>query len=250
MSMRALLSGYINLVERIRDWGNFEARIQSLLRQVQRRPCVPFRFEPAKIFLLLLMLAKMKGEARRAALRVLMLTLRRAPFMVERVMAMVAYQYQEALRVPHLKRFIAGQLRALDAGLMTFEREQRAFDVPDGFKKFYPVLFPQLYERVREGLNDKSRAEDALVEVIYDFLARWGPSFKEFEEHHRIFLNELCDRTVASENSAARSSGSKRAEIFGEEKVSRSQADHRLKRLADDVLRCVEQDLRSLGAQI
>jgi len=112
------------------------------------------------------------------------------------------------------------------------------------------VLFPQLYERIHQGLNDKSRAEDALVEVTYDFLARWGPSFKEFEEHHRIFLNELCDRTVASENSVARAGGSRRAEIFSEEKLSRNQADHRLKRLADDVLRCVEQDLRSLGAQI
>lgn len=250
MSMRELLSGYIDLVERIRDWRNFEARIQALLSQVRRRPRVPFRFEPAKLLLLLMMLAKMNGEARMSALRVLLLTLRRAPFMVERVMAMVAYQYQEALRVPHLKRFISGQIRELDAGLMTFEREQRAFDVPDGFKKFYPVLFPQLYERVHKGLNDKSRAEDALVEVTYDFLARWGPSFKEFEEHHRTFLNELCDRTVAAENSVARSGGSKRAEILGEEKVSRNQADHRLKRLADDVLRCVEQDLRSLGAQI
>ncbi|HEX8772900.1 MAG TPA: radical SAM protein [Pyrinomonadaceae bacterium] len=250
MSMRELLSGYIDLVERIRDWRNFEARIQSLLSQVRRRPRVPFRFEPSKLLLLMLMLARMKSEARVSALRVLLLTLRRAPFMVERVMAMVAYQYQEALRVPHLKRFISGQLGQLDAG-QTFEREQRAFDVPDGFRRFYPVIFPQLYERIHEGLDDKSRAEDALVEVTYDFLARWGPSFREFEEHHRTYLNELCDRTVASENSMRREGGGgRRAATDGEEKVSQSQIDRRLKRLADDVLRCVEQDLRSLGAQI
>lgn len=248
MSMKELLSGYIDLVERIRDWRNFEARIQSLLEQVHRRPRVPFHLEPSKLLLLFVMLAKMNGEARWSALRVLLLTLRRAPFMVERVMAAVAYQYQEALRVPHLKRFVEGQITELDAGRMTFEREQVVFAVPDGFKKFYPQLFPELFARVHRGLNDKSRAEDALVEVTYDFLARWGPSFKEFEEHHRTFLHELCDRTVASENSVAR--GGRRAENFVEEKESRNQADHRLKRLADDVLRCVEQDLRSLGAQI
>ncbi|HEY6189248.1 MAG TPA: radical SAM protein [Pyrinomonadaceae bacterium] len=252
MSMRELLAGYIELVERIRDWRNFETRTRTLLSQVKRRPCVPFPAGPGKLLLLFVMLAKMKGEARRTALRLLLHTLRRAPFMVERVMAAVAYQYQEAQRVPHLKRFIAEQLRRLDAGLMSFEREQKVFAVPEGFKKFYPVLFPELHARMLHGLKDKSRAEDALVEVTYDFLARWGPSFKEFEEHHRAFLFELCDRTIASENSSARSGGSSRAEIPASEQVSleRGRADHRLKRLADDVLRCVEQDLRSLGAQI
>jgi hypothetical protein len=250
MSMRELLSGYINLVERVRDWKNFEARIQSLLAQVRRRPRVRFPLEPGRLLLLIIMLAKMNGEARRTALRLLVHTLRRAPFMVERVMAAVAYQYQEALRVPHLKRFITAQLRELDAGEMRFEREQKAFGVPDGFRKFYPVLFPELYARVLDGLKDKSRAEDAVVEVTYDFLARWGPSFHQFEEHHRAFLYELCDRTIASENSAVRSGSSKGPEISGEEHTGPGQSDHRLKRLADDVLRCVEQDLRSLGAQI
>jgi radical SAM superfamily enzyme YgiQ (UPF0313 family) len=250
MSMRELLAGYIDLVERIRDWRNFETRTRSLLSQVKRRPRVPFPAEPGKLLLLFVMLAKMDGEARRTALRLLLHTLRRAPFMVERVMASVAYQYQEALRVPHLKRFIAEQLRQLDAGLMSFEREHKVFAVPDGFKKFYPVLFPELHARILQGLRDKSRAEDALVEVTYDFLARWGPSFKEFEEHHRTFLFELCDRTIAAENSSARSGVSERAEILAGEQVSRERAERRLKRLADDVLRCVEQDLRSLGAQI
>jgi hypothetical protein len=251
MSMRELLSGYITLVERIRDWRNFEARIQSLLAQVRRRPSVRFPLEPGKLLLLVIMLVKMNSEARGTALRLLVHTLRRAPFMVERVMAAVAYQYQEALRVPHLKRFITAQIEALDAGVMSFEREHLVFAVPDGFKKFYPVLFPELHARMLRGLNDKSRAEDALVEVTYDFLARWGPSFSRFEEHHRTFLYELCDRTIASENDATHTGGSKRTEIFLKEQLGPvGHSDHRLKRLADDVLRCVEQDLRGLGAQI
>jgi radical SAM superfamily enzyme YgiQ (UPF0313 family) len=252
MELAELLAGYINLVERIRDWKNFEGRVRSLLSQVRRKPEVRFRVGPAQLLLLFVMLAKMKREARRTALRLLLLTLRRAPFMAERVMAAVAYQYQEAQRVPHLKRFIAGQLRQLEAGEMRLEREEKVFAVPEGFRKLYPVLFPDLYARVRQGLNDKSRAEDALVEVTYDFLTRWGPSFRQFEEHHRTFLYELCDRTVASENSAPRPGGQRRPEVPGDEPAGRAAGNPnaRLKRLADDVLRCVEQDLRSLGARI
>jgi radical SAM superfamily enzyme YgiQ (UPF0313 family) len=252
MSMAELLKGYINLVERIRDWANFEKRIQSLLSQVQRRPRVGFRFEFGKLLLLIVMLAKMKSDARRSSLRLLLYTLRRAPFMVERVMAVVAYQYQEALRVPHLKRFIADEIKQLEEGVMSFARERKVFVVPDGFRKSYPLLFPELYARVHTGLNDKSRAEDALVEVTYDFLTRWGQSFSRFEEHHKTFLQELCDRTIASENSLPHTSGS-RAEIPRDVELLAQGAghqEHRLKRLADDVLRCVEQDLRSLSARI
>jgi hypothetical protein len=182
----------------------------------------------------------------------LLFTLRRAPFMAERVMAAVAYQYQEAQRVPHLRRFIAGQIRQLEAGEMRLEREQKVFAVPDGFRKFYLALFPDLYAHVRQGLKDKSRAEGALVEVTYDFLTRWGASFRQFEEHHRTFLYELCDRTVASENNATHAGNQRQPEILRDELAGHgsSNANARLKRLADDVLRCVEQDLRSLGARV
>lgn len=252
MGLVELLAGYINLVERLRDWGNFEKRIRSLLSQVRRRPRVRFRMGPTQLLLLFVMLTKMEREARRTALRLLLFTLRRAPFMAERVMAAVAYQYQEAQRVPHLRRFIAGRIRQLEAGEMRLEREQQVFAVPDGFRKVYPVLFPDLYARVRQGLKDKSRAEGALVEVTYDFLTRWGASFRQFEGHHRTFLYELCDRTVASENNAARAGNQRQPEILHDELAGRgsSNANARLKRLADDVLRCVEQDLRSLGARI
>ncbi|HYI09572.1 MAG TPA: radical SAM protein [Thermoanaerobaculia bacterium] len=244
MSLVELLSGYISLVERARDWSHFERRIHTLLSQFRRRPDVPLRFELRKLLLLLVMLLQMNSAGRRTALRLLLYTLRRAPFMLERVMGAVAYQYQEALRVPHLQRSIAEQIRQLETGGMSLQREQKKFDVPEGFRRFYPVIFPELYARVREGLDDQSRAEVALVEVTYDFLARWGSSFREFEEHHRTFLHELCDRTIAVENGGPP----------GRRQTSRQDAgappsdEVRIKRLADDVLRCVEQDLRMLGA--
>ena len=263
MSMVALLEGYIGLVTRLRDWKNFEQRVQVLLAQVERPLHNGFRIELSKLVLLVIMLAKMDRDGRRTALRLLLYTLRHCRFMAERVMAAVAYQYQEVLRVPHLKGFIAEQVRQLKAGEMNLEPEQQVFTVPDDFRKSYPSLFPELYARVHGGLNDKARAEDALVEVTYDFLTRWGPSFRQFEDHHRTFLYELCDRTVASENSngltvgTALSGTSIEASLRGRpssREQGRPQRDAptnqnvRLRRLADDVLRCVEQDLRSIGS--
>ena len=238
MTMVALLEGYIGLVTRLRDWKNFEQRVHNLLSEVDRPPQGGFRIELNKLVLLVIMLAKMDRDGRRTALRLILYTLRRAPFMAERVMASVAYQYQEALRVPHLKLFIAEQIRQLKAGEMSLEPEQQVFTVPDDFRKSYPALFPELYVRVQGGLKDKARAEDALVEVTYDFLTRWGPSFRQFEDHHRTFLYELCDRTVASENSREPSVGA----------APTTHTKAHLRRLADDVLRCVEQDLRSIGS--
>ena len=251
MSMVELLAGYIALVERIRDWQNFERRVRTLLAQVRRRPRVRPGVRSAQLLVLVVMLTKMNRQGRRTALRLLLYTLRRAPFMVERVMAAVAYQYQEALRVPHLKRLIAEQIRRLETGELSLRRERQVFAVPDGFRQFYPALFPDLYARVHQGLRDKSRVEGALVEVTYDFLARWGPSFRLFEEHHRTFLYELCDRTVAAENGALRAGDDRRPAGARQEQTGQGSGrpDVRLRRLAADVLRCVEQDLRSLGAQ-
>jgi len=250
MSMSQLLAGYISLVERLRDWKNFERRVRTLLSQVKRPPNLPFRVELNKLALLVVMLIEMDAEARRTALRLLPYTLRRFPFMVERVMAAVAYQYQEAQRVPHLKRFISNQIRQLESGEMSLEPDGKVFAVPDGFKKLYPAVFPDLYARVHEGLKDKWRTENALVEVTFDFLTRWGPSFRKFEEQHRTFLYELCDRTIASENSMFYTADGGRFKIFGMDQArpEPNYTDVHLRRLADDVLRCVEQDLRSLGS--
>jgi hypothetical protein len=93
---------------------------------------------------------------------------------------------------------------------------------------------------VYQGLIDKSRTHDALVEVIYDFLTRWGLTFEQFEEHHRAFLFELCDRTIAQENSNLQPE-----EHMAAGDVAIPDSDYRRSRLPDEILRTVEQELRS-----
>jgi hypothetical protein len=85
--------------------------------------------------------------------------------------------------------------------------------------------------------------------VIYDFLTRWGLTFEQFEEHHRLFLFEICDRTIAKENGELPAGASAPAElrVLPDRRVGLSEGQTLvwLRRLADEVLRLVEQDLRS-----
>jgi hypothetical protein len=85
--------------------------------------------------------------------------------------------------------------------------------------------------------------------VIYDFLTRWGLTFEQFEEHHRAFLFEICDRTIAKENGelAAGADAGQELRVLPDRRagLSDGQASIWLRRLSDEVLRLVEQDLRA-----
>ncbi len=251
MTMAELLSGYLDLLERLRDWGNFEFRVKRFLSQVRYRPEAKGHLNWKELVVFGRLFGEMDRAAQRSTLRLLYYALKKSPFMTKRVMGAVAHQYQEAQRVPKLKKKLGEQIRRLTSGELQFEREKTVFFVPDGFKKPYEALFPELYECVYRGLTDKSRTQNALVEVTYDFLTRWGLSFHRFEEHHRTFFFEICDRTIASENSGSWDEvdghGGARERDDDRAAPGARRSSRWLKRLADDVLRCVEQDLRTFA---
>jgi radical SAM superfamily enzyme YgiQ (UPF0313 family) len=250
LSRQELMSGYLRLLERVREWRNFEARVKGFISLIQRQPKVkparvPWRL---KLGALKFALFGMNKEARRSAIRLLIYTRRRAPFMMGRVMGMIGRQFIEAAELPFLRESIETQLRLENDGQFQLELEPTVFFVPEAFKKPYREIFPVLYARVSEALIDQSRLQNALVEVLYDFVTRWGSTFEHFEEHHRVFLFELCDRTVAKENNNI-SAG--QAEEGGLDGVGVGMAAGGstptavwLRRLGDEVLRTVEQDLR------
>ena len=244
MTRLELLSGYRNLLQRVRDWRNFEARVKTMVSQVRRRPTHRRKVSGRLLVMAAKAFFSMDRQARRTALRLFLYTRRRAPHMVPTVMRLFGAQYLSARRLPVWLETIDKQIRLETEG-RELRREQTVFFVPDGFKKPFRTSFPELYERVSRGLIDRSRLNDALVEVAYDFLTRWGPSFQEFGDHHRAFLHELCDRTVAKENAEAPARGGQ-APAPRELTVRGERGDElRLKRLADEVLRLVEQDLRN-----
>lgn len=249
MTLVELLSGYLRLVERVRDWRNFEARAQVMISHVRRRPGIAARSSLKEILLFPRLLLRMNPEGRWTTLRLLVYALKRAPFMLESVMGTVAFQYLEAQRVSSLKESVGEKIRLLTESGMKLEPERTNFLIPGEFRKSYTAIFPELYRRIYRGLADKSQAQNAIVQVICDFLTRWGPTFEQFELHHRLFLEELCDRTIAAENhkscSSINSHGNAVRMPTENGELDQQHALH-LPHLADDVLRCVEQDLRML----
>jgi hypothetical protein len=251
MTRSELMTGYLSLVERLRDWRNFEARVMGMISLIQRQPQVKPRSASweQSMGVFKFVLEGMEPEARQCAIRLLRYTRQRAPFMMAKVIGLLARQYLEAAEVPSLRELIETQIRLESTEEIRLLREPTVFFVPEAFKKPYRDIFPQLHERVRQGLIDKARTQDSLVEVIYDFLTRWGLTFEQFEEHHRLFLFEICDRTIAKENGELPAGASAPAElrVLPDRRVGLSEGQTLvwLRRLADEVLRLVEQDLRS-----
>jgi hypothetical protein len=162
--------------------------------------------------------------------------------LIPRVVKMIIQNHLWHSHLPFMQRAIAEQIQLEAVRTQWLRPMQPVFFVPDTFKKPYKAVFPELYARVYRGLTDKSRAHDTLVEVVYDFLTRWGSTFEQFEDHHRAFLEEICDRSVAKEN------GSGPAPLALVEQSGADAAtelpDIRGNRLADEVLSSVEQELR------
>jgi hypothetical protein len=225
--------------------------MMGMLSLIQRQPQVKPRTASweQSMGVFKFVLEGMDPQARQCAIRLLRYTRQRAPFMMAKVVGLLARQYLEAAEVPSLRELINTQIRLESTGQIELHREPTVFFVPEAFKKPYRDLFPELHERVQQGLIDKSRTQDALVEVVYDFLTRWGLTFEQFEEHHRVFFFEICDRTIAKENAELAAEADARPELRALPDpavgLSAGQTLVRLRRLADEVLRLVEQDLRS-----
>jgi hypothetical protein len=222
----------------------------GMLSLIQRQPQVKPRTASweQSMGVFKFILEGMEPHVRQCAIRLLRYTRQQAPFMLAKVVGLLARQYVEAAEVPSLRELIDSQIHLESTEETRLHREPTVFFVPEAFKKPYRDLFPELHERVHQGLIDKSRTQDALVEVVYDFLTRWGLTFEQFEEHHRAFLFEICDRTIAKENGELESGADARPElrVLPDRRtgLSEGQALVWLRRLADEVLRLVEQDLR------
>jgi len=249
MTRTELLSGLRGLIEQVRDWRNFEARVKGMISRVTRRPRVKQRFGRVgwrqKLGILKFLLLSAPKNARTVSWRLLLFTGRRAPFMIPRVVKMIIQNHLWEAHLPFMRQAVAEQIRLDATPELQLRPVRPAFFVPEAFKKPYKAVFPELYGRVYQGLADQGRTHDTLVEVVYDFLTRWGPTFQQFEEHHRVFFHEICDRSVAKGNGNLQGmvppvSVAQVDAIDAREDLP----DIRQNRLADEVLSSVEQELR------
>lgn len=148
-------------------------------------------------------------------------------------------QYGERLQLQPLLEAIHQQIEAETTGAFKPKIAQGDILVPESFKRSYKKIFPDLYKKVYTDLKDKTHANEALIEIFTDFIIRWGKTFEKFSDYYRNYLFEIADRTITKQNSMV----SDKAVFL---KQSEEIPDTLKNRLADEILKAVEQELRGV----
>lgn len=239
MTRAELLSGYLNLIEKVYDWENFAVRIKGFVSNVKRRPNVPKRKRQWKrLFQFVYFLfSYLDRKTRGVILDIIRHTRQQAPFMMPKVVGRIMRHYGYAAR-HQFREAIQSQMNQEESGEFKLEIQQGGPLVLESFKEPYQRIFPEIYEEVYQGVVDKTRTEEALIEVFVDFITRWGETMDSFSDQHKVFLHELVDRTIARENGTVGTQPP--IPIEADEAVP----DVKKTGLAEEILKAVEQELR------
>ena len=241
MTRVELWAGYRSLIERLYDWSNFAARVKGMVSGIKRQPRVPEKRRGTwrdVVAFAGFVLSSSDKKALHATFSTLWHTLRHAPFMLHRVGTIIAMYYREVDRVlVPLCEAIQRQIELETSDDFRLEMVQDCIVFPEPFIKFYKEIFPEIQQRVYQGLTDKAGTNDVLIAVFTEFVAQEGRSFEQLEERHKIFLYDLSDRTVARENSECYGPA---VPLQGDEEPYLEGTD-----LAEGILQCVEQELRT-----
>jgi hypothetical protein len=239
MSRKELMEGFCHLQRRIRDWSHFEARVKGMIDCIQRQPNVPNkprdgaapRLSPQAMRSFM---ASLEPDARRAIINIIGYVRLHAPFMMDKVMGLVIPQYGMANELPRLIEAVEKEIELEESGKVKLEIYQDDILIPESFQKPYKAIFPEIHQYVRDCLIDKKRTDDVLIEIFADFITRWGSSFTSMEEHYIHYLYEIADRAITKENKEAKS-----AILYEHD----SEPDIRASKLADEILKAVQQEL-------
>ena len=247
MTRAELYSGYLNLLERVRDWDDFAERVKGFISGIKRRPSIPQRqIDPNNRHIILNFFRSIPDvKTRRSIFSILAHTRDHAPFMFRSVMGMIIQQFNEIAVLESLREAITNRIELEKlVDIESFIDRDRVL-VPESFGEPYKKIFPEIHKRVYLGLNDKTRTDEALVEIFTDFLIRWGDTFEHFSDYHENYLYEIADRTITKENSAYINKPDFEPQARTPAKA-REIPDIKKNRLADEVLKAVEQELASI----
>jgi radical SAM superfamily enzyme YgiQ (UPF0313 family) len=261
MTLEELLQGYRDLLIRVHSWPAFEERLRGLIGHMERHPPLMPRFKALTLRRLgrFLLRTLVNREARRDFWR--QLSDRESEGVKRRLLQLVA---GKSPREQYLRSFIEDAIsaewalinyelpkmfRSIDEDIQQLSRglpplDGTVFSVPDSFRQPYAALFPAVHAHMERNLVDKSQTEVALVEVFCDFLTRWGPTFEKLEDYHQVQLLEMCDRIICKMNGTAyEPEAPAQPWVRGDDAGGRI-TDFTLRRMATDVLRCVDDEFR------
>jgi radical SAM superfamily enzyme YgiQ (UPF0313 family) len=242
MTRVELFEGYLSLVKRLSEWRNFEARIKNFVSGVSQRPNVPQKKRPIQWKFLLgflkYLLFSVDKETRRATFRIIRHTRRHAPFMLRRIIGLLGMQYSRLAMLQSVHTALHRRIEMEKSADFNLEKDQTDICIPENFKTHYRKILPQIHKRVYLSLADKTRTEEALVEIFADFIIRCGQTLDSFSDQHRDLLRDLTDHAVASLNGSTNDISSALT------KSTNQVPGIKETRLAEDILKAMEQELR------
>jgi len=251
MSRVELMEGYLGLLKRVYSWESFTERICGFVSLVRRRPNVRFeRFAPEGVEALGSSLG-LDFEGQDAIEEIFAHTYRTAPYMAGRVKELIVqhvkYGESVAALLPQLER----QIEFERLGKFIFEKDDSPVYVPEAFRAEYESIFSDSHKRISQRLKSGAKLPEALVEVFVDFLVSAGKGLLKVEAHHRLYLEEICDRTCVRYN-LEQDEGDRAVkeseEASGPPNRLGQVAAFEDRRLADSILRAVEQELAGVAS--
>jgi len=237
MTRLELMQGYRSLLERVYRWENFSKRIFGFVSLV-RRPLKTWSATPSLEDLKGLSSRLNEGaEGKKAIDEMIDFTNKKAPWMLATVRSLIV-QHSDYLRtLDKLLPQIDRQIELESSGQLVLEPDKSPIHIPPSFRRSFNDMFLRAYQRMAVNLEDQSNLPEALSEVFFDFLMRFGQDFRELETYHQLVIDEICDRVCAKFNGQP-------PEEFLPNEVSDAHGPN-VKRvgLADDIINTVEQML-------
>jgi radical SAM superfamily enzyme YgiQ (UPF0313 family) len=271
MTRLELLKGHLRLYDRIRDWDNWATRLEGYIKGIQRHP--KLQLSPAemarrkKAERLGKILAGLDGivgdilfgglrtmirmlpsrnrrsmtalepKARKAIARVIRCTMENAPWMFPEVIGpLIIMQIRQVELLKQGRPLMVKQIEAEGAPGYQLRYAESSFVIPDEFAAAYKKVFPDIFNRVQEKLNNKARVEEVLISTFTQFISRWGVELDRLEDFHIEDLEATCDAAVAEDNHHSH----KGLVMLGPGATS----DFRKSKLPEEILHSVEQELR------
>jgi radical SAM superfamily enzyme YgiQ (UPF0313 family) len=235
MSRAELLTGYLGLIEKVYDWRNFAERIKGFVANVSRKPQIPkgMKYYKRVLQFIYFTIVQMDADSRKIVLDIIMHTLKKAPFMLPRLTGFIIRQYGYANR-PKLKESIEELIRLEMAGELSLEIAEDEDLLPPSFLASYERLFRGIYQKVTDGLHDKSLVEEPVIAIFAEYLQQNRLSQDKNEPMLLEEIGALADRVIADRNSKCESMA---------EKSPVDSKDIGITGLDDRVLKAVEQEL-------
>ncbi|PWU12166.1 MAG: hypothetical protein C5B51_01185 [Terriglobia bacterium] len=247
MTLPELMERYEWLTMQLRDWKSFRRRTIRALRDIKY---VPEHRRDAKFELPKQARQNGKGrpawrknlswEAKWSILSILFYTWRKRPHMAQYAVTVIAEQLVERSLLSFQHEVIQKLVALYNAGELKPDLDDSVGMIPHDFEKTVAKVMPVIYDRLWAELEYKPAIPEAYVDIMKDFLIRWGKGFQGFEDYHMTYLNELCDRHIERWNQ-------KRAEGKGQvaetaQTLKREQTGHF--KFIREVLVAVDQELR------